>query len=646
MESTEENGSVTQASFSTKGAAIAAAAAITYPSEARAEGVGYSWNQLVQESFPDKLGEASSAASATVDDAVEAVAETTVAVAESVGEAVEEAADAVTDMSADIASKVESVFSSVTEVVEEVAERVVEVPEVAASAPAQPASAASATVDDAVEAVAETTVAVAESVGEAVEEAADAVADMSADIASKVESVFSSVTEVVEEVAERVVEVPEVAASAPAQPASGAVSVATEAVADVVGSASEALSEALGDATDRVSEATAALTSTLDSVSGGVEGGMEALNIDFNIENNAAVSSFQVAIAERLESLDGILPPEGMELLQSATQDAELAAALGVLLVTLPLGALFALNNAINGGFSGVIKPAEVFNALQEDNALLVDTRSEDDRAANGIPELKRKARGKGIAIQIEEVGGATRRELKNPREVDVKVAALKVAAMCNSGATVYVMDGAGASKELARAVAATGRRACVVDNGFRGWVNAELAVEESTFYEASIVNLVQDEVESLSDSIASTVETTIDVFKNEPAEAAKLTVQAAGTAFALYYWRYSLQYIGLWGMGLSTYLWVTSYNTPGEWLNDTVSKAAKAADSVSKIEIPSLPAGTSLPALPGSSSSSPALPHSSSSSPALPEEEEMNEEDVVEEEEMNEEDVCARGDE
>lgn len=516
-ESNEENISVTQGSCLSKGAATAAAAAaaITYPSEARAEEYGYSWKQLLQESFPDTMREASSA-------------------------------------------------------------------------------------DGAAEAVTETTAAVAESVGEAVEEAVDAVADMSANIASKVESVFSSVTEVVEEVVERVEEVPEVSAPVPAETASGAVSEAMDDVVDVVSSASETLLEALGEATDTVTEATAALTSTLKSGPGGVGGAMADLDIDFDIENNAVVSSFQVAITERLDSLDGILPPEGMELLTAATQDAELAAAIGVLLVTLPLGALFALNNAINGGFSGVIKPTEVFDALQEENALLVDTRSEDDRAANGIPELKRKARGKGIAIQIEEVGGTTRQELKNPREVDLKVAALKVAKMCNSGATVYIMDGSGASKELARAVAATGRRACVVDNGFRGWVNAELPVEESIYYEASIVNLVQDEVESLSDSIASTVENTIDVFKNEPAEAAKLTVQAAGTAFALYYWRYSLQYIGLWGMGLSTYLWVTSYDSPGEWLNDTVSKVGKAADSVSKIEIPSLPAGASLPALPG----------------------------------------------
>lgn len=48
-----------------------------------------------------------------------------------------------------------------------------------------------------------------------------------------------------------------------------------------------------------------------------------------------------------------------------------------------------------------------VIFALQTKDALLVDIRSDADRAAQGVPVLARRALGKGAVVPLFKLGGA-----------------------------------------------------------------------------------------------------------------------------------------------------------------------------------------------------------------------------------------------
>lgn len=54
---------------------------------------------------------------------------------------------------------------------------------------------------------------------------------------------------------------------------------------------------------------------------------------------------------------------------------------------------------AAYGGYAGVLQPEEALQVLQSQNALLLDVRTEAERQARGVAELRRGALGKGAAV-------------------------------------------------------------------------------------------------------------------------------------------------------------------------------------------------------------------------------------------------------
>lgn len=79
----------------------------------------------------------------------------------------------------------------------------------------------------------------------------------------------------------------------------------------------------------------------------------------------------------------------------------------------------------------------------QNEQAMLVDVRSDERRAAEGVPELRRGARGKGVALPPQRVTSGTQRLVRGVSDLEVGATAAIVAGLTvvNPATKVVIMD-------------------------------------------------------------------------------------------------------------------------------------------------------------------------------------------------------------
>ena len=379
--------------------------------------------------------------------------------------------------------------------------------------------------------------------------------------------------------------------------------------AKVAGEGAGVVGQGLGQATKAVGGATSA-------VSGAVGGATSAVNS---------------TLTSTVQSLESALPPEFQDVVARAQTDSDTAVALIGLTAAVPIGLV--VLGAATRGYAGDKNPFVVEEQLKKDRrAFLIDTRSEDARRNDGVPDLRGKARGKGAAVEVATLPADERRVLSNPRLVELELAATKVKALTKGGARVYVLGPD--AKDLAKAITRLGgRRAFVVSGGFDAWRSSGLKVGVK-YAKSALEGLGEDTSEaasSFTQKVAGSVKTSITTKK--PTDAIVPLLGLVAAAAAAYNYKTALEYAGVIGIELTILAKLLSYESPWAFFEDVKETAAGVVGAVGSFEPPSVPE-VSVPKVKVPSVAEMAPPPRPAPAPAK---EEAKVEEVVEEEEVAE---------
>ncbi len=413
--------------------------------------------------------------------------------------------------------------------------------------------------------------------------------------------------------------------------AGGAVGSAAKGVGSVAGPALSGAAKVAGEGAGVVgqglSQATKAVGGATSAVSGAVGGATSAVNGAVG----GATSAVNSTLTSTVQSLESALPPEFQDVVARAQTDSDTAVALIGLTAAVPIGLV--VLGAATRGYAGDENPFVVEEQLKKDRrAFLIDTRSEDARRNDGVPDLRGKARGKGAAVEVATLPADERRVLSNPRLVELELAATKVKALTKGGARVYVLGPD--AKDLAKAITKLGgRRAFVVSGGFDAWRSSGLKVGVK-YAKSALEGLGEDTSEaasSFTQKVAGSVKTSITTKK--PTDAIVPLLGLVAAAAAVYNYKTALEYAGVIGIELTILAKLLSYESPWAFFEDVKETAAGVAGAVGSFEPPSVPE-VSVPKVNVPSVAEMAPPPRPAPAPAK---EEAKVEEVVEEEEVEE---------
>ncbi|KAL2598559.1 hypothetical protein AAZX31_11G259900 [Glycine max] len=185
------------------------------------------------------------------------------------------------------------------------------------------------------------------------------------------------------------------------------------------------------------------------------------------------------------------------------------------------------------GGYSGNLSPKSAFELLAEDaNAALIDVRSEEMREKDGIPDLRRAARFRYASIIPLEVDGSIRKLLKSGRELDDSL----IAAIIRNLKIV--------------------KNPYLVEGGFYSWMKQGLRIKE--LKPETALSILNEEAEAILEDVSPSPWQLLGYG----------TVLIAGL-YALLELEKTLQLIGAFGLGLTIYLRVSSYENSEDLKQD-----------------------------------------------------------------------------
>ncbi|RZB73419.1 Calcium sensing receptor, chloroplastic isoform B [Glycine soja] len=251
------------------------------------------------------------------------------------------------------------------------------------------------------------------------------------------------------------------------------------------------------------------------------------------------------------------------------------------------------------GGYSGNLSPKSAFELLAEDaNAALIDVRSEEMREKDGIPDLRRAARFRYASIIPLEVDGSIRKLLKSGRELDDSLIAaiIRNLKIVKDSSRVIVLDADGTcSKGIARSLRKIGVKASLsipaeifaaklliyfikffaefsfigveelchgeknpylVEGGFYSWMKQGLRIKE--LKPETALSILNEEAEAILEDVSPSPWQLLGYG----------TVLIAGL-YALLELEKTLQLIGAFGLGLTIYLRVSSYENSEDLKQD-----------------------------------------------------------------------------
>lgn len=138
-------------------------------------------------------------------------------------------------------------------------------------------------------------------------------------------------------------------------------------------------------------------------------------------------------------------------------------------------------------GFKGELTAPQALDLLSKEDYVLIDVRSEKDKAKSGVPNLPRNAKNKFLPLPVEELPGKVRGQLRNVRNVEAEIAALKISFLkrVTKGSRIILLDSNGdIAKTIAKSLSGLGfSNTWVVTDGFdgaRGWAQSRLGIESS----------------------------------------------------------------------------------------------------------------------------------------------------------------------
>lgn len=146
-------------------------------------------------------------------------------------------------------------------------------------------------------------------------------------------------------------------------------------------------------------------------------------------------------------------------------------------------------------GYKGDLSAAQVLDLLSSSNYVLIDVRTEKEKAKSGLPSLPRNAKNKFLSIPLEELPGKLKGQVRNSRRLEAEIAAVKISFLkrIGKGSNIVLLDSSGSiAKTVAKSLSALGfQNAWVVADGFdggKGWVQSRLGTDS---YNSSIAEVL-----------------------------------------------------------------------------------------------------------------------------------------------------------
>lgn len=277
------------------------------------------------------------------------------------------------------------------------------------------------------------------------------------------------------------------------------------------------------------------------------------------------IQAFLYAVAEAL-------PEELKNTVKSLEQHpANLAIAMATLL-GLPIFAFWVIRFY---GYSGDLTPRKALDALSTGDALLVDIRSDAERE-EGIPDLKRGARGRGIAVPLLNLQGKEKSMIATPKEWSFQATATAIAGLrqTSSGGPVILIDrsGGGDAVSVAKLLAKQSfTNVSTVKGGFKSWKAAGLDVKQGvSSYQEGTIKVVAEKAGEFTEDLSKGFESKTKEALTTPAVAfTTVCVLSAILLVGTGTYKKFLEFVGVFGISTTVFLRLISYNDASEATKD-----------------------------------------------------------------------------
>lgn len=264
------------------------------------------------------------------------------------------------------------------------------------------------------------------------------------------------------------------------------------------------------------------------------------------------------------------LPPEFQQVWREGDMDTK------AVMVTLSLAAPSAFMLALKAAFyEESVSANEAAKLLDQGKAFLVDVRSEEERARDGVPDLRRDARGRAAVVEVQQLDRPDRAKLRDPGNVERKLAAARAIESSRAREGLVVMGGRNArdASRVANEIRNLGRKAAILRGGFRAWESSGLRVASREVYDVNPVEgFATDTIEGVS---------------RDPATTFRRVGIAGLAAFAIYNYEPILQVAAFWGVLLSAVDFASKFDSPDEALEAISVNISKLSSSLRKVGSP-----------------------------------------------------------
>lgn len=146
-------------------------------------------------------------------------------------------------------------------------------------------------------------------------------------------------------------------------------------------------------------------------------------------------------------------------------------------------------------GYKGDLTPAQALDKVTTQGYVLIDVRSEKDKAKAGLPQLPSNAKNKLVSVPLEDLPSKLKGMVRNAKKAEAEIAALKISYLkkIGKGSNVIIMDSySDVAKTVAKTLDSVGFKNCwVMAGGFsgrKGWAQSRLGTDS---YNLSVVEVV-----------------------------------------------------------------------------------------------------------------------------------------------------------
>ncbi|GMH40775.1 hypothetical protein BSKO_08679 [Bryopsis sp. KO-2023] len=362
--------------------------------------------------------------------------------------------------------------------------------------------------------------------------------------------------------------------------------------------ASNSLDSVFGAANDKAGEVKTIGTGAGKKLQGALTYGTDSINATYKntlkgigdsiVASKQAVQSNVITpvkstAASAVDQVIGSIPPEVKDTVGATVRPVVNHPVASLLALTTMAGIYAAISFKNRFSYKApTITPFEALGLLEasEDPALLVDLRPEEERLEMGIPRLRKKAFGKGAAVEAYRLPPRLATRVRNQTQAEAAITAVYIGGQQKASmVTKFILMGSQSEdyKSIVDALRASGfSQVAVVDGGFASWVSAGLPVNTSPVatYEPGTLDAITEFAQVIADGLAPL---------DGPYAYAKYSAGLAATVWTVLNYAFVLQMVGVIGPLVSgTVIFINDYDSPGDFFKELSQSLPKNGESAS----------------------------------------------------------------